>query len=305
VTLAGEARVEAQAKLNLFLRVLAREESGYHQIETLFCRIALSDTVTVRAGGASRRIDVTGDRVPAHGLGPAEDNLAWRAAAAYADATGFPSGFEITIEKRIPVGGGLGGGSADAGAVLRALNTLNPDPITTSALLQLAASLGSDVPFVTQDRSTLALAWGRGERLMPLPALPSSAVWLLIPSVAVSTADAYGWLHPLSQRASGAIEPSQLVDWNAVAALASNDLEAAVGARVPIIGILLANLRQPETLGLLGPSPIVVMTGSGSTVAVISGERPKMAFQAPPAIAGVDVVETETSPFVEPVVLTH
>jgi 4-diphosphocytidyl-2-C-methyl-D-erythritol kinase len=185
------------------------------------------------------------------------------------------------------------------------LNTLNPDPITTSALLQLAASLGSDVPFVTQDRSTLALAWGRGERLMPLPALPSSAVWLLIPSVAVSTADAYGWLHPLSPRASGAIEPSQLVDWNAVAALASNDLEAAVGARVPIIGILLANLRQPETLGLLGPSPIVVMTGSGSTVAVISGERPKMAFQAPPAIAGVDVVETETSPFVEPVVLTH
>ena len=103
----GEARVEAQAKLNLFLRVFARDPSGYHQLETLFCRIALADTVTVGITDSGRSLDVSGARVPAGGLGPVEKNLAWRSALAYAAATGFPDGFRITIEKRIPVGGGL------------------------------------------------------------------------------------------------------------------------------------------------------------------------------------------------------
>ena len=156
-----EARVEAQAKLNLFLRILAREESGYHQIETLFCRIALADTVKVRIAASGRSIDAVGARIPASGLGPPDQNLAWRAAVAYAEATGFPGGFEISIEKRIPVGGGLGGGSADAGAVLRALNVLNPRPVPGAELLRLAVSLGADVPFLTQDETPLALGWGR------------------------------------------------------------------------------------------------------------------------------------------------
>jgi 4-diphosphocytidyl-2-C-methyl-D-erythritol kinase len=83
------ARVEAQAKLNLFLRVFGREPSGYHQLETLFCRIALADTITVDITDAGRSLDVSG-RVPAGGLGPVEKNLAWRSALAYGAATGFP-----------------------------------------------------------------------------------------------------------------------------------------------------------------------------------------------------------------------
>jgi 4-diphosphocytidyl-2-C-methyl-D-erythritol kinase len=302
----AEARVEAQAKLNLFLRVLAREASGYHQIETLFCRIALSDTVTVRVTSSRRTIDCAGEGIPAAGLGPPEKNLAWRAASAYADATGFPSGFDISIEKRIPIGGGLGGGSADAGGVLRALNALNPRPIPAPELLRLAAALGSDVPFLTQDESTLALAWGRGEKMALLPALPPSAVWLLVPETSVNTADAYRWLDASGRQAApAAVTAEQLTAWAGVAAVAGNDFEPVVSAHVPLVGRLLANLRREEVRILLGPAAIVLLSGSGSCVAVVNGERPPQRPQSPPPLGGVSVLETETSEFVEPVVLTH
>src|SRR6185437_13862256 len=104
------ARVAAHAKLNLFLRVLSREQDGYHSIETLFARIALADAVTVRVEGAARTIDCGLANV-----GPPEQNLAFRAAEAFRAARGWPRGFHIEIAKRIPVGGGLGGGRADPG----------------------------------------------------------------------------------------------------------------------------------------------------------------------------------------------
>ena len=301
-----EAKVEAQAKLNLFLRVLAREDNGYHQIETLFCRVALADTVTVGLTTSGRTLECHGERMPAGGLGPMEKNLAWRAATAYADATGFPSGFEIDIEKRIPVGGGLGGGSADAGAVLRALNALNPQPVNPGALLGIATTLGADVPFLTQDAATAALAWGRGDRMALLSSLPASTTWLLVPDVSVNTAEAYRWVDAVP-RATGALGVSfdQLGSWAGVASLAVNDFEAVVAARVPIVGRLLANLRDESLRSLLGPSSMVVMTGSGSCVAVLAGERAPTGLSGLAAPEGVVVVETETSEFVEPVVLTH
>src|SRR5262249_54570602 len=126
------------------------------------------------------------------GLGPAEKNLAYRAAVAYAEATGWPHGFAIEVDKRIPVGGGLGGGSADAGAVLRALDALSPKPLG-HRLVELATPLGADVPFMTIE-SRMALAWGRGERLLPLRPLASRGVILVIPPFGVGTADAYGWV---------------------------------------------------------------------------------------------------------------
>ena len=94
------ARVEAQAKINLFLRILSREPGGYHQLETLFQRVALADSVTVRMGDGGRSLDCRGADT-----GPVEKNLAWRAAVAFAQATGGPANFQIEIEKRIPVGG--------------------------------------------------------------------------------------------------------------------------------------------------------------------------------------------------------
>ncbi len=105
------ARIAAQAKLNLHLRVLARETDGYHAIETVFHRIDLADEVFVEATDGARSIDVEGADT-----GPAESNLGLRAAAAYSARAGWPRGFHIEIKKKIPVGAGLGGGSSDAAA---------------------------------------------------------------------------------------------------------------------------------------------------------------------------------------------
>lgn len=303
---ATEATVQAQAKVNLFLRIIAREDSGYHQIETLFCRIALADSVTVRVTRSGRSLTCAGERLPVEGLGAPERNLAWRAAASYAESTGFPAGFAIAIEKRIPVAAGLGGGSADAGAVLRALNAMNPRPVPPATLLQMGSSLGADVPFLTQEESTLALAWGRGDRMASLPPLPASAVWLLVPDATVNTADAYRWFDEAGRPSGAAVIPrAQLGTWDGVAGVASNDFETVVGERVPRIERLLTALRTPDLRELLGPSGVIVMSGSGSTVAVISGQPRPRVMEGFPAFAGVTLIETETASFVEPVVLTH
>jgi len=257
------ARVAAQAKVNLRLRILAREASGYHQLETLFLRLALADEVTVRATDGARSLDVTGE-VDARQLGPMERNLAWRAAIVYADATGWPAGFAIGLEKRIPVGGGLGGGSADAGAVLRALDAMAPSPVGADALLAIASRLGADVPFLTST-APYALAWGRGERLLALPAPEEREVLLVLPPFAVNTAAAYGWLAAareadgFAEVGAAALPLEALSDWSALASLASNDFEPVVAARHPTITAIVQRLRG------LGCAP-ALMSGSGSSV---------------------------------------
>ena len=256
------ARVTAQAKVNLFLHILAREKSGYHQIETAFCRLALADDVVVhmqpaRMGGI-RTIDCRGADV-----GPAGRNLAFRAAVAYADARGWPAGFRIEIEKRIPVGGGLGGGSADAGAVLRVLATLDPKPPTRDEVLALALSLGADVPFLTL-RSPLALAWGRGERILPLPPLPERPVVLATMPFGVPTADAYSWLAATRSSSSQPIPRVLPLNafraWDALAPLASNDFEKVVTERHPEIGAAIGFLSSTKGV------EFTRMSGSGATV---------------------------------------
>jgi 4-diphosphocytidyl-2-C-methyl-D-erythritol kinase len=265
------ARVAAQAKINLRLRILAREASGYHQLETLFLRLTLADDVTVRATDGARSLVVTGE-VDARQLGPVERNLAWRAALAYADATGWPAGFAIGLEKRIPVGGGLGGGSANAGAVLRALDALAPSPVGERTLLAIASRLGADVPFLTST-TPYALAWGRGERMLALPTPDEREVLLVLPPFAVNTAAAYGWLaaaretggHP--EMGAAALSPETLRDWSAIDALATNDFEAVVAARHPSIAAIVERLRG------LGCAP-ALMSGSGSSVfGVLPGSR--------------------------------
>ena len=135
----------AYAKINLLLRILAREASGYHSIETLFQRLALHDVVHVRVGSMAPSLSCAGPSMPDSGLGPVEQNLAWRAAMAYTAAAAWDTGWEIAIDKHIPVGGGLGGGSADAAAVLRALETMCPSPLGAARLLAVAGTLGADV----------------------------------------------------------------------------------------------------------------------------------------------------------------
>ena len=298
------ARVLAQAKINLFLRVLAREASGFHQVETLFCRIGLADEVVVRITPGNRSIRCVGERLPPEGLGPDHTNLAWRAAAAYDEVTGWPGGFAIKIEKRIAVGGGLGGGSADAGAVLRALNALNPSPLPPAALLSIAGSLGSDVPALTQDKSPLTLAWGRGEQMLSLPALPVRRCWLFCPDVPVSTTDAYGWLSSSLRRPLPTlVDSAALSDWNEVVRMAQNDFEEPVGGRNPVIQRTLATLRSPGARNLVGEGALIEMSGSGSTVFAVAGSTFDEAGMRRWRVdePGVAVLETTTAARVEPV----
>lgn len=300
------ARVLAQAKVNLFLRILAREASGFHQLETLFTRIALGDEVTVRVDTDQRRLQLTGDALPQEGLGPSELNLAWRAAVAYADAAGWPRGFALAVDKRIPVGGGLGGGSADAGAVLRCLNALAPKPLPASTLLQLAVALGADTPFLTQDRYAQALAWGRGERLLGLPTLGERRVMLFGFGHGVPTKDAYQWLVRTPPAPHGALlsTPEQVSDWRQIATLAQNDFEDVVLPRFRLIELTLSSARKAIASGTFGADAVALMSGSGSSVFMVTAEEPdpKSTWMFPLS-AGVRVMHTTTSERVEPVEL--
>jgi 4-diphosphocytidyl-2-C-methyl-D-erythritol kinase len=255
-------RIAAQAKLNLHLRVLAREESGFHSIETIFHRIDLADDILVEVTSGERSIDSTGSDV-----GPPELNLAWRAATAYASHNSWPRGFRIELTKRIPVGAGLGGGSADAAAVLRALESLSPAPMGAPELLRLAATLGSDIPFLASD-AVMALAWGRGERMLALRPLPCHDLLLMSPEFRVSTADAYRWLdedragmadRPDRGADSCALDALSLTAWGSIARFAQNDFEAPVSARHPALAGYLERLRKSR-------ATFAQMTGSGSTI---------------------------------------
>lgn len=290
------ARVRAQAKVNLALRILAREESGFHQIETVFQRLALADVVAVRAA-SGRALDVRfADPARPAELGPVEQNLAWRAADAYAAVAGWPGGFAIEIDKSIPVGGGLGGGSADAAAVLRALDALAPRPLGAAALIDLAARLGADVAFLTSP-SELALGWGRGERLLDLPPLPAAPVLLVTPDFGVNTAAAYGALaaHRAETRvAAGAAwrSPRALGSWSAVAADAVNDFEPVVFDLHPQLGTVRAQLAA------LPRARFALMSGSGSTLFAVleQGAAPALdAAALPPLPAAWGTVVTATA----------
>jgi 4-diphosphocytidyl-2-C-methyl-D-erythritol kinase len=301
-TRASAVRVAAQAKVNLRLRILAREASGYHQIETLFLRLALADDLHVRVTGGGRSLDVDGDVDPRL-LGAAERNLAWRAADAYSSATGWPAGFAIELTKRIPVGGGLGGGSADAGAMLRALDAIAPSPVGEAALLAIAARLGADVAFLASS-SAFALAWGRGERLLDLRAPDEREVLLVLPPFAINTAEAYGWLAAERDTGQGApdtdgmLDADTLGDWPTIARVAANDFQPVVAARHPMIESALARLRE------LGCAP-AMMSGSGST---LFGVLPRAARVDVPRLDGTlggpapRVLLTRTAVAVAPVV---
>jgi 4-diphosphocytidyl-2-C-methyl-D-erythritol kinase len=286
---ATAASIEAQAKINLFLRVVAREASGYHQLETLFARIELADSVRVMTATSARELRSTGADT-----GPMAQNLAYRAALAFAAATGWPSGFLIEIEKRIPVGGGLGGGSADAGAVLRTLNTLSPKPIPPADLATIAFALGADVPFLATD-SPMALAWGRGERLLALRSLPAREVMLVVPPFGIETKAAFGWYaasHGDAVAAPAPLSLDHLDRWEQIARLAGNDLESVVLVRHPELG---AALMALEGAG----ARITRMTGSGSTLFGVFDRRP--ASDLPGLPAGASVVHTRTLTSVAPV----
>jgi len=256
----SRVRVAAHAKINLFLRILARESSGYHQIETAFALLELADELEVRRIDSGVTLEVDGPD-----LGPVEENLAVRAARAVLEATGNRFGVALRLTKRIPVRAGLGGGSSDAAATLHAVNALAGNAVPRHELLHLAARLGADVAFCASG-APFALAWGRGERLFRLPAPPAAPVLVAVPPIAVATPDAYRWWDDANPepvtRGPVALDAEALATWGSIGRLGGNDFESIVFAKHPELRALYERLA--------GTGPVWVrLCGSGSAVAAV------------------------------------
>jgi len=258
---ADQVRVAAHAKVNLFLRVLGREHDGYHQLETAFALLELADELVVRRAGPGVTLTVHGPD-----LGPPDENLAVRAARAVLQATGGKFGVEIELTKRIPVRAGLGGGSSDAAAALHAVNALANGAVPRAELLHFAARLGADVPFFVSETS-LAIAWGRGERLFRLDPLPAAAALVAVPPVGVSTPEAYRWLDEargiaVERRGAVTFDASTFATWGSVGRASGNDFELPVFGHHPELRTLFERLAATHPYW-------VRLCGSGSAVAAV------------------------------------
>lgn len=232
----------ARAKLNLALHVRARRPDGYHELETLFAFVELGDIVRIAPADAPR-FAITGPFGAA--LAGEGGNLVTRAAAAFAEAFGGGA-HAITLDKHLPVASGIGGGSADAAATLRALATLHGVPHDDARLFDIADRLGSDVPACLLGKT--AIGKGRGEQLRPVPGTPGVPVLLVNPGVAVSTAEVF-------RRWDGIDRGPLGEDPHA----GRNDLEAPARAIAPIIGEVLTRLAAQPGVTLAR------MSGSGAT----------------------------------------
>jgi len=258
--------VPAPAKLNLYLHVTGRRGDGLHLLETLFAALDYGDSIAIarRDDGAIRRAGGW------HEI-PEEADLAVRAAHALKAATGCRAGVDIAVTKRIPVGGGLGGGSSDAASVLLALNRLWGLGLSRERLMEIGLSLGADVPFFVL--GSPAFASGVGEILRPVT-LPPMWVAVIAPAVSVPTAGIFG--APELTRDT----PSAKMDVFSEG-YGRNDLQSVATVRHPEIGAALAELRKH--------SRHARMTGSGSAVfaSFATGELARRAVMArPPDMRG-------------------
>ncbi len=249
----------APAKLNLYLHVLGRRADGYHDLDSLVAFADIGDTITVSTESSGPfTLDIDGDQADALVRDPWENNLVWRAATRLSDAVGRRLPARIRLTKRLPVASGIGGGSADAAACLRALCRLwdlSPEDPTVTAV---ALSLGADVPVCLVGRT--ARIGGVGDRLALVLGLPASPLVLVNPGVAVPTPAVFG---ALAGRFSPAGEPLiSSADTKAlVAQLRSrgNDLTPPALSLAPAIGTVLEALAAwPDCL-------LSRMSGSGAT----------------------------------------
>jgi 4-diphosphocytidyl-2-C-methyl-D-erythritol kinase len=265
--------VRAFAKINLTLKVLGLDAAGYHELRTTFQSVALHDTLTFTPVRTGWSIECDDPACPSD-----RTNLVWKAARSLwreVGRRGLPSGVHVRIQKGIPVQSGLGGGSSDAAATLRALLRLWQVRVHPERLHALCRDLGSDVPFFLYGGTMLGVE--RGDVLFRLADWPASWVVLVLPSDRVRTADAYRWwdkdvgrrtIGRAGSSSFGVVPRSEL----------TNDLEKPVVARHPDIATLIDRLQR------LGASH-AMMTGSGSTVFGLF-DRASVARSAATALAG-------------------
>jgi 4-diphosphocytidyl-2-C-methyl-D-erythritol kinase len=258
----SEVRIPAFAKINLRLDILGKRSDGFHELRTIFQTISLHDELRLRT---SRRpgisLSIEGNQPLS--AEPLEKNLVYRAVDALRRELKIRTGVEIELKKTIPAGRGLGGGSSDAAAALVGYLQLRNKKLAPSRLLEIAASLGADVPFFL--RGGRALGVNKGDEIYPLPDIPKLSILVISPKeIHVPTPDAYRWLQAKPFELTKSAVTSKLFEfcalcWSALGSGLSNDFEGPVFRRHP----RLANIKR----GLLQRGAAEAsLAGSGSAV---------------------------------------
>ena len=254
----------AYAKLNLTLDVLGKREDGYHDLKSVMQTVSLRDDIEIDVGtGKPWCLKCDKDGIPCD-----ERNLAWKAAKVYCDAVGRdPDGLEIRITKRIPSQAGMGGGSSDAAAVLRALNRHFGNPLSEQALADLGARVGSDVPFCVVGGT--CMCEGRGEKLRRLPNMPACIFVVCKPEFSVSTPELYRKIdevailkRPDHLDVESALEDADL---EKLARNVFNVFDPVVAAEHPVLDEIKNVMMEYDALACQ-------MTGSGSATFAIVEE---------------------------------
>lgn len=252
-----ELACEAPAKINLYLAVKGKRADGYHNLETRMLKITLADRLYLATRSSGISVECSGSDLPT-----GEGNLVYLAARGFLAALGTEGGVHIVLEKNVPVAAGLGGGSSDAAAVLRGLNTLYGYPLSSRKLVDLASSLGADVPFFVHD-CNVAWATGIGDKILVEDISPAWWIVLVNPGFSVSTK----WVYENFRLTTGGnpyILASDFAHGNNASAGPGilplyNDLEAVTIGKYPELGRIKSELLADGALAAL-------MSGSGPTV---------------------------------------
>lgn len=248
--------LKAYAKVNLTLDIVGRRDDGYHLLSSVMQSISLADTIILEK--KPQGIIITSD----HSLVPNDQtNICWRAFTAFRRHTKITGGVGVTLHKEIPVAAGLGGGSADAAAMLHGLNRLYSTRLDLGQLQKIGLTIGADVPFCLQGGT--CLAQGIGERVTPLKTFPEVVLVLVKPEAAVSTHEIYGKLDSSAYGGTSTQRVLELLEQNqdapSLAAACANALESVTSGLVPEV------LFWKERL-LAGGAHQAIMSGSGPTV---------------------------------------
>lgn len=264
--MAQQLEKNSPCKVNLLLNILGKRKDGFHELETVMQPVNLCDRLAFKKHGSGVNLTCNDPVLPTD-----SGNLVHRAAIAFLGRSGITDGVEIHLEKKIPMAAGLGGGSGNAATTLLALNELFGFPLAPAVLQEIAASLGSDIPFFLQSKPALAV--GRGEQVVsldPFPALENAAFLLVHPGFGIATAWAYKELARFPKalngeagRAKRLIQLLQNPNLPVAGAELYNSLEEPALEKYPLLGLYQEFLRSEG-------APAILMSGSGSTTFAIA-----------------------------------